>query len=232
MSENKLSLSRSELYTPLSKILDPKRYEKTDTNKLCDLLENISKKYYEHTPSKILTRRTINNKLIQRSLTLIKGGINNSLAKKEKKRKAEYTISNKVRKKKVLEKPKKLPRNEETDKMLQTWNGMWNEYAKAITSKSVDAKDISSAFADAELGGAHVHIISCTTNPNYKGKNGIVVEETKNTWSIAIFGYRPNSEFVHIERVPKVHTALTFRITIGTEEKCILINGASLNNYK
>lgn len=263
-----LSFSRNELYAPLSSYLSStdelnsstpqgKNNGKTyfdvpsclSESKLYDWLETVSKTYHGHRASGKLRKKQLDGKLMNRSLTLVGGGINNALPgaskcskvglRKDKKQSRKYTMSGKKRKKFATKqqtfKTKSLDKTQDTEKILQSLHESWNSYAKELISGCENIEESSSRLASAELGGSHVCISSCVHNPNLVGINGIILEETINTWTISQLKKTEASTSkkktivtgIPLIRIPKQGTVLTFRMIIS---KTFGFNKSSKNN--
>ena len=300
MSDENQALSKNVIYAPLSSYTDtpptPVSKETPEQSSLLDdptnsktrlysVLINISKKYHGHVPSKVLRENMLDARLMQRALTLVGGGINNSLNatnKNNRKRKREHALSNNNRKKKqqqhVLANPSNsndekeftptnnkkngiynLPRTLETQEVLSTINKMWNDHVQRniINWNCYDIKQLSTKLANIEVGGAYMRIVSSNNiHPKLIGQNGIILEESKNTWMIALTDYYCNTtaskkkkydEEIQVIRVPKVGTSLAFRLKTDMlhnrkeddsklngdnndiKDFCIIINGPDSN---
>merc|ERR1712151_1271163 len=89
-----------------------------------------------------------------------------------------------------------LPRTLETQEVLSTINKMWNDHVQrnAMTWNCHDIKQLSTKLANIELGGTYMRIVSSNNiNPKLIGQNGIILEESKNTWMIALTDYYCNT---------------------------------------
>ena len=239
MSNQNQALSKETIYAPLSSYLDtttkakelPAIPQQNDPfqakTKLYTLLINLSKHYNGHMPSKVLRENTLDSRLMQRTLTLVSGGINNSLnSANKRKRKREYTVSNTHRKKKAKEinnESNTLPRNIETQEVLSSMNNIWKNYMQKAIRDCQDIKQASSRLSNIELGGAYIRILSCKHNSKIIGKNGVILEESKCTWNIAITDYDDNCKknVIQVVRIPKDGASLAFRVDKGLlSERC------------
>jgi len=156
-----------------------------------------------------LKSRNFEAKLGQRALTLIKGGIGTSIVKST----ADMVDSGNSGKRKkslrneiiripgsISRKKRRRCRNEVgahstarklDGTVLLGLHKMWEKYAKVLLQKcmcaiSFDAEEASSLVATGELVGAFVKIKSSNSCKSHVGKQGYIVEITKNTWRIAI----------------------------------------------
>jgi RNase P/RNase MRP subunit p29 len=157
-----------------------------------------------------LKARNFEAKLGQRALTLIKGGVGTSIVKSTPdlvnsgisgKRKKELrneiiripgSISrNKRRRCQIEVGAHHTGRKNMDGTVLLGLHKMWEKYAKVLLQKcmchiSFDAEEASSLIATGELVGAFVKIKSSDSCKSHVGKEGYIVEITKNTWRIAV----------------------------------------------
>lgn len=172
------------------------------------------------------------------------------------------SISNRQRKK--MMKKKKLESTTTTSNItskvetsvLFSLNQMWNDYFLQLLNHSgndcfhryeKDRKEdtqqqqivlhndqISRLVSNAELVGAYVQIDQCKSCLNYTGKNGIVIQITKNTWKIASYNKNNAKSLIHkVWTVPKKGTILTLRVpvnTSATSNEGPFLNGPSAEN--
>lgn len=157
-----------------------------------------------------LKARHYETKLGQRALTLIKGGIgtrivkstsdmvDNSNAGKWKKGRRNNDIirlpgskSRKKRKRCQNEVDAHHTASKFDGAILFGLHKMWEKYIKTllqncVISNQFDVKEASSLIATAEFVGAFVKIKSSNSCKSHVGKQGYVVEITKNTWRMAV----------------------------------------------
>ena len=209
------ALSKNALYAPLESSNSKKVSSNLGEKALYTFIETISAEYHSSNSSlgiqngannggQGLKARHIEQKLAQRALTLIKGGIGTSIVKStteivdgegaSKKRKGKCcvmrlggSVSNKKRKRSRSESKTIVS----TDgSILVGLNQIWNKYIKTLLEKrlssgSFDSIEIASLMSNAELIGAFVSVAR-SRSTSHAGKVGFVVNITKNTWKIAV----------------------------------------------
>ena len=94
---------------------------------------------------------------------------------------------------------------------------------------------ISRLVSNAELVGAFVRIDQCKSCRNYTGKNGLILQMTKNTWKIASYNNNNAKSLIHkVWTVPKKGTILTLRVSVdtsNTNNKGPFINRSSADTF-
>lgn len=184
---------------------------------LASFLQSVSHDYHRHqaTPrdaknnaSRPLTIKDVDNRIKQRAVTLIGGGINASLPittsqhkrTKNKKRRRQAPWDQ------VQEQCQQWStRNERTlgdGEILREMNSAWNKYiwnlmdiasnddgSNAFNDDSMAIKRVQQLLStndgNIELVGAHVKIVSCESHRAWAGRRGVLVGESANTYRIA-----------------------------------------------
>ena len=231
------SLSRNALYTPLVAYgqhdVDPSAYMTTRTNVPSALRESSLVAFFSvvscQASSKPLSTQAIDERIRQRALTLVGGGINSSMTnaqteKCKKRQRRQDELSNRQRKKimrdakagKKLEQASMKSEKEQCEKFFNTLlelNQKWNIYVRKLlgvdeyeslqTDKdSTFRKTLSSRLVQAELVGAFVKLIECGAHKKWIGKEGLIVGNFQNTWRLAIM--QVSSGNVKAKQRPKV----------------------------
>lgn len=216
------SLSKNALYAPLNTYLNG---TKRDSNKavnanlrekaLYAFIETISAEYHSpntslglengaHNGGLALNARQVEQKLSQRALTLIKGGISSSVVKStstmvdgdrmfDRARRREKNDNSLVRLNgSISNKKRKRARNEIANKVavdnpavLFGLNQIWKRYMQVLLSNAANSKEILSLIASSDLTGAIASVVRCNACKSYRGKIGIIIDTSKNTWKIA-----------------------------------------------
>lgn len=226
-TSNSKTLSRNALYTPLrayeQALEDPTTYMSTLKNvpaslkesSLSSFMQRVGEDYHrnratgpdpKNNGSRPLTVSDMDDRLRQRAVTLIGGGVNSAIT--TSKPKSTHTRS-RTRKRPCLAPTKVqsiLSRSHQSNTdvvaFLFLLNTRWNTYILQVLdrdlsknvdssiSKEMDERAIMSTLVAArdciELVGAHVRIHSCTPKRHLVNTYGLLVGETKNTWSLAI----------------------------------------------
>eukprot|EP00980_Cylindrotheca_fusiformis_P024362 scaffold11809_cov128-Cylindrotheca_fusiformis.AAC.1 len=174
---------------------------------LITFLHNVSYAYHRHTAkaadpknngSRPTARSDVESKIRQRAVTLIGGSSTSSLIKNRKARKASRR-----RKRKAWNEVEvtlkyqgceynSLPSRIDSLRYLRQLNQRWNKYissALKLDETSVEVSNIAATFMaqrkHLELVGAHLRIATCTQRRSWRGRYGVLVGETRNTWHIA-----------------------------------------------
>lgn len=250
------SLSRNSLYTPLiaydQEKVDPSQYMTTARSSvptslressLVDFVQTVS----AETSDKPLSTQAIEERMRQRALTLVGGGINSRMTCSSKQRshhqrRQHEQLSNRQKKKiGKREKAKQTdanPKQEDAkafDALLQV-NRKWNVYVRKLArvdqlqdDKSIQ-KTLSSRLAHLEVVGASVTLIECRAHEAWVGKEGMIVDTTTNTWRLAIIkvsGIQTQKQQPRVLVVPKKGSKLMFKLTISENRSplCIVIRG-------
>jgi RNase P/RNase MRP subunit p29 len=253
------TLSRNALYTPLiaydQQNVDPSQYMSArsssvptslrDESSLVDFVQTVSTEISD----KPLSTQVIDERIRQRALTLVGGGINSSMTSKQnsnnKRRSSRHyeELSNRQRKKRfqqIQAKDLNRTKQQEDEKVFDTLlkvNRKWNDYVRKLAR--VDQlllllqgedpiKIVSSRLAQLELVGAFVKLITCQAHKEWVGKEGMVVETTTNTWRLAIMKVsdrQTQKQQPKVLVVPKKGSRLMFQLTIGEGRSplCIVI---------
>mmetsp|Transcript_26462 Transcript_26462/g.39149 ORF Transcript_26462/g.39149 Transcript_26462/m.39149 type:complete len:258 (-) Transcript_26462:274-1047(-) len=218
------TLSKTGLYSPLSVIsLDKNQSKKKNQyagkdGALLDFIFQIGKDYHrkaslrsgKNNGCKPISHSEVKDKISQRALTLIGGGINTSLSKGvHGKGKSFYCKSRKAFRKKdesksvITIKLCKL----KWDKILLL-NQHWNFYMKStLREKYLLDRTKSLKFlqelegSKIEWTGAEFFVVSCLAHEEYTGSKGILIGYTKNTWIVAT--KVSGNEFVKVRVIPK-----------------------------
>ena len=251
------TLSRNALYTPLiaydQQKVDPSQYMTTARSSvptslressLVDFVQTVS----TETSDKPLSTQAIEDRIRQRALTLVGGGINSSMTaggKQRQERQRHEELSNR-QKKKILKQAKAkqtgLNPKQEDEKVFNTLlevNRKWNVYVRKLarvdqlqdfSDDDSIQKTLSSRLAQVELVGAFVKLIECRAHKEWVGKEGMIVDTTTNTWRLAIMkvsGIQTQKQQPRVLVVPKKGSQLMFQLTIGENRSpvCIVIRG-------
>jgi len=261
--QSSFTLSRNALYAPLvayeQQNVDPSAYMTTRKNvpsslresSLVDFIQSVSVK----NSGKPLSTKAVEERIRQRALTLVGGGINSSMTGKQNKRKQQRhheELSNRQRKR-ILKEAKEKRQEEDSKKkskeqdekafsFLLQINQKWNIYIRKLAGVEklmVDddavltdssRKALSSRLAQVELVGAFVKIIECKAHKEWVGKEGVVVVTTTNTWRLAIMKVSVDLQQKQRPKVlvvPKHGSQLVFQLPIkdGSTPLCIVVHG-------
>jgi len=226
VTDDSKTLSRNALYTPLRAYeqdqIDPNTYMGTlksipislKESSLSSFMHRVSEDYHrnrakgpdpKNNGSRPISVSDMEDRLRQRAVTLVGGGINSSMIT-SKKGQSRQTKDRKRPRREWKEVEAKLKRNNPTSMdvitFLRSTNDRWNNYIhqvlqigsnKVQNPKLPDEMDLRVIKAkliavrdDIELSGARVRIDSCRSKRHLVNVHGLLVSETKNTWSIAI----------------------------------------------
>jgi RNase P/RNase MRP subunit p29 len=214
---------------------------------LVDFVQTVSTEISD----KPLSTQVIDERIRQRALTLVGGGINSSMTSKQnsnnKRRSSRHyeELSNRQRKKRfqqIHSKDLNRSKQQEDEKVFDTLlkvNRKWNDYVRKLArvdqllllqQDEDPIKIVSSRLAQLELVGAFVELITCQAHKEWVGKEGMVVETTTNTWRLAIMKVsdrQTQKQQPKVLVVPKKGSRLMFQLTIGEGRSplCIVIRG-------
>jgi RNase P/RNase MRP subunit p29 len=195
---------------------------------------------------KPLSTQVIDERIRQRALTLVGGGINSSMTstggKQNNKRRRHYEeLSNRQKQKRFQQiQAKDLSRSKQEDEKafdtLLKVNRKWNDYVRKLArldqllQDEDPIKTVSLRLAQLELVGAFVKLITCQAHKEWVGKEGMIVETTTNTWRLAIMkvsDMQTQKQQPKVLVVPKKGSRLMFQLTIGEGRSplCIVIRG-------
>lgn len=225
--ESAKTLSRNALYTPLRAYdqsqVSPTSYMSTLKNlpvslkdsSLSSFMHYVSEDYHrnritgtdpKNNGSRPLTASDMDDRLRQRAVTLVSGGINSSLstlkpraknqvpAKHSKKRpRRAWEQVQEIIMKKTSNTPTKALHSIE---FLTSMNKRWNSYFLQILNVDIGSNEIKreskirSSLArlwdEIEVAGAHVAIRSCKPKRHLINNFGVLIGQTRNTWSVAL----------------------------------------------
>jgi RNase P/RNase MRP subunit p29 len=261
------TLSKNALYTPLVAFEsdgDPSLYmasrKKVPTSiresSLMDFLQSVSVDYHRNSSTSTsknnggrpLSLSDVDDRIRQRALTLIGGGINASLAKKRARVDRNPDVMSNRKQKRIISEARlqhvtsvdsvlsvtdtrraALQRKEQT---LAKLTERWNDYIKEmIGPPGHELNDAAYALASSRLGtceliGGVVRIKKCPAHKSWVGKEGMVTEETSNTWKILRIQRVEAAEGPTRLRVvgkelvvPKMNAELSFRVQTNENEK-------------
>ncbi|KAG7343415.1 hypothetical protein IV203_021360 [Nitzschia inconspicua] len=183
---------------------------------LASFLQSISQDYHRnratpHDPknnaSRPLSVKDVDDRIKQRAVTLVSGGINASIAmhrrpKTTKKRRRQQSWEQ-------VEGNCKLWTDQYSNgealndiTFLRTMNTSWNEYIWDVLNIPISIDDLDDnkniqrvqqrlnsclmmASSDLELVGAHIKIASCDSHKSWTGRLGVLIGETTNTYRMA-----------------------------------------------
>lgn len=219
---------------------------------LIDFIQTVSA---EKSNDKPLSSQAIEDRIRQRALTLVGGGINSSMSTtgkqaSNKRHRRHEELSNRQRKKllkqRAQEKKQVLNNKEKDEKAFNTLlevNQKWNIYVRklaGITDMKKEEhvtddddslrKTLSPRLAQVELVGAFVNIVECRAHKEWVGKEGLVVATTTNTWRLAIIKLtQKQKQQPRVLVVPKRGSKLMFRLSMGESRSplCVVIRGDS-----
>eukprot|EP00979_Chaetoceros_neogracilis_P006887 scaffold1405_cov220-Chaetoceros_neogracile.AAC.2 len=195
-----------------------------------------------------LKARHYEAKLGQRALTLIKGGIGTSIVKsttdmvgssnaakwKKNNRNVIIRLPGSISGKKRKRCKNQVGAHHSAGKLdgivLLGLHKMWEKYIRillqaCLLSNPFDAQEASSLIATAEIVGAFVKIKSSDSCKSHIGRQGYVVEITKNTWRIAVpvngsidVADSSKISIFKVIVVPKKQSSLAMRIRRNEED--------------
>lgn len=215
------TLSRNALYSPLVAYeqtqVDPALYmgnQKTipsslKESALSSFLQSVGEDYHrnratgpdpKNNGSRPLSVSDMDDRLRQRVVTLVGGGINSSMASSNRQPRSKAKVRKRYRREWDQVKESISVKSTDTSidslSFLQQLNGRWNVYMlemlglnSKFTAKieaSILKSRLTAARSSMELAGAHIQIKECTQKRDLVGTFGVVVGETNNTWCIAI----------------------------------------------
>ena len=214
--EDGKSLSKNLMYAPLMAYeqaeVEPSNYVSSQTSvpkdlqesSLATFLQNSSYDYHRYharpsdpknNGSRPLSLGDMSERIRQKAVTLIGGGINSSLPSSTKK----FSKLGKRRCRDWKDVEPVLRQHQKTSKVdtlryLRQLNSYWNSYISSILmvngASEKDVMSLKSSFIAArntvELVGAHVRIASCTQMKQLTGILGVLIGETRSTWKVAI----------------------------------------------
>lgn len=257
------TLSRNALYTPLvayeqTNVVDPSTYMTTRKNvpsslresSLVDFIQSVSSQNTE----KPLSTQHVEERIRQRALTLVGGGINSSMStagkRKRRQQRRHEELSNRQRKR--IQAKAKQPLSSKTkhddEKVFNLFlevHQKWKTYVRKLaevddlltSTESIvltesSQKTISSRLAQAELVGAYIRITECRAHQAWIGKEGLIVGTTTNTWRVAIMNISPENKQKQRPKVlvvPKQGSKLVFRLSMsdGSPPLCVVVRGKS-----
>jgi RNase P/RNase MRP subunit p29 len=250
--DNGKILSRNELYAPLAAYeqthLPPSSYmlnqlsipKTLQESSLVSHLQKVSYNYHrnqakasdpKNNGSRPNSIRDVDEKIKQRAVSLIGGGVTSSLdvdhkiAKKHRKRKRKQKTWEDV-KDKLDTKSNKVGLDlwqtlDDAAHFLRSLNSSWNQYISSVLRLGKATKEISTIAADfvacktqLELVGAHVRIACCSQRIHWEGYSGIFIGESKNTWQILTL--RSKKDNGTKEKCAEKDSIITFKPTIET----------------
>lgn len=214
------TLSRNALYTPLvayeQTLVAPTAYmanQKTiptslKESTLTSFLQSIGEDYHrnratgsdpKNNGSRPLSVSDMDDRLRQRVVTLVGGGVNSSQVSSSRPPSCAKAKGRK-RPRREWSQVEKILASSETNKdsltFLRELNARWNKYMLQLlgldskTVQHIQASIIKSRLAVArksiELAGAHVQVDGSTQKRDLAGEFGVLIGETRNTWSVAI----------------------------------------------
>lgn len=252
------SLSRNALYTPLIAYEQEKNDPSTfmasrksipnslKESSLIDMLQTVSSRQEE----KPLSSQAIDERIRQRALTLVGGGITSSMtgkARNNKKRKQEE-LPNRQRKR-IQQQAIRTEQDGETHEMKQKksnedmftvlveLNQKWNAYVRKLAGvdgsfefSASSRNKLLKRLEQLELVGAHVKLIVCSSHKEWVGKEGLIVGATRNTWTLALVNLASAAKQKQQPKVlvvPKRGSQVMFRIPVqeGSPCLCVTVHG-------
>lgn len=226
------TLSKTGLYSPLAIINLEKNQSKKknrSTGKdgaLIDFIFQIGKDYHrkaglrlgKNNGCKAVSHSEVKEKISQRALTLIGGGINTSISKGVHTQgrklfcKSSKTIKRKNKAKAVMNYSKKLTWDNVT-LMNHYWNFYIQNHLKEMQfSDKTNIIKILHEFerSKIEWTGAEVHVVSCLSNRKYAGYKGILIQCTTNTWRVAV--KKSGNEYIEVCVIPKAGSKIEVKM--------------------
>mmetsp|Transcript_18664 Transcript_18664/g.28211 ORF Transcript_18664/g.28211 Transcript_18664/m.28211 type:complete len:257 (-) Transcript_18664:68-838(-) len=226
------TLSKTGLYSPLAIVnLDKNQSKKKNRSAgkdgaLIDFIFQIGKDYHrkasirfgKNNGCKAVSHSEVKEKISQRALTLIGGGINTSISKGIHKQgiklcyKSSKAITRKKKAKAVVNYSKKLTWDNVT-LMNHYWNLYIQDHLQEI--QFPDRTNIIKILhelerSEIEWTGAEVHVISCLSNRNYDGYTGILIQCTTNTWRVAVKA--SGNEYIELCVIPKTGSRIEVKM--------------------
>ena len=180
-----------------------------DKKELISLVRDVSRAYsgFENK----IRPSTIENKLFERSLTLIGGGINNELGSKT-------LLCDKSSSDTIINGSCQIGKNARAliphdTKHLALLNNAWNRYALKLLRKYETVQDLAQCISKMEIIGAFMHVNSCRLNPNLNGTCGIIVESRANIWKVA---QETKSSYFKLLLIPKKGSEICVQVQTGS----------------
>ena len=227
MTDNSMSksLSRNALYTPLRAYeqteVDPNTFMSTLKNlpaslkesSLFSFMQRIGEDYHrnratgpdpKNNGSRPLTVSDMDDRLRQRAVTLVGGGVNSAMSTSNPKSSDTRTRKRPRRDLKPVEAilSSAQTTNQGLMAVMFSINTSWNHYIHQvmglgihssmdpISSEEMKARAIKAKFVigreDIELAGAHVRILACKQKRHLVDTYGFLVGETKNTFAVGM----------------------------------------------
>ena len=243
------TLSRNALYAPLvayeQQNVDPSAYMtlrksgipvSLRESSLIEFLQSVT----ANNGSKSLSLQEVEERIKQRALTLVGGGINSSLSKQKPRQERRTSLSNRKRKRILQSRASTssgAPKENDTFQRLLTINEKWNDYVRKLVhdvdSCPLDSMErrLSSRLFNMELAGAFVRITECSAHKAWVGKEGIVLGTTANTWRLVVVAAGNHQRLRKVLVVPKRGSQLSFKVALKPNEEgkpqvvCIVIQG-------
>ena len=225
MTDTSKSLSRNALYTPLrayeQTVVDPNAFMSTLKNlpaslkesSLFGFMQRIGEDYHrnratgpdpKNNGSRPLTVSDMDDRLRQRAVTLVGGGVNSAMTTSKPKTNDPRTRKRPRRDWKDMEKilASSIKTKTGVIAVMCLMNARWNQYIHEVlglgihsnkdlkASQEMKAREIRAKLIagrdDIELAGAHIRILSCKQKRHLGGTCGFLVGETNNTFAVAI----------------------------------------------
>jgi hypothetical protein len=204
-----------------------------------DYHRSSSVKLPKNTANRPTSLQEVSDKLQQRALTLVTGGINGKRSSRTETNKndAEASASKKRKRNKIQisrkEEVKLLNAMSPAVKTCQTnfldkLNRHWNDYVrrlvridsdKASTTDDTIARRLQMVANDIEWVGARMRIDECLARPQWAKRQGILVATTSQTWKVIESTKREDGSIrFDVLIVPKKGTYLTatFRMPVAS----------------
>ena len=144
----------------------------------------------------------VEEKIRQRAVTVIGGGVTSSLPSnkgtQQRKRRQKRKRKTWEEMEKILQDQNQTTGENSASKInsiqfLRQMNTFWNQYMSNILHLDgtvMEESKLSAIFVssrnDIELSGAHVRISQCSQKRSLKGRLGVLIGESSNTWQIAM----------------------------------------------
>ncbi len=232
-TSSKKMLSRAALYTSLAAYnqaqLDPQAFMRRQSSKavhessLMQFLQTVSavtcgypsqqqqqqpknkaKLFTSH--QRPLNQQEVSDRLREKALTLVGGGINtavtSSAEKRSRKRRRTTSLQSTSKKSKAGKIPMAFWENQPTIlasqlEFVDTLNQEWNKYIRrlirSVEERPPDVPTISSRIKQLattiEWIGAKVYVQKCPQHLHYENKSGILIGETSCTWRVVDLSY-------------------------------------------
>jgi hypothetical protein len=153
--------------------------------------KTLQHKHSKNTACRPLSSREMNDRLKQRALTLVGGGINTTTnvttkSKMDQDRTLAPTSKRRRETKRILRSEWGGEQVVQQQTFLMNLNRMWNEYIWQLLEH--DGRDFAFRFSElssqVEWVGARVVIEECHQHPTWRGRGGYLIAQTKNTWQV------------------------------------------------